>query len=1430
MANEQSSLGVAVLTLTTDSKQLDAGLNQVVQKAQAAAKASADAFKNAFAAPQAQTSESFRRLYTDLDTTGNASNAAADKFRGMFSTVKQGSDVSVPAVAKFGGAMQGALSTVELFTGTLTAAAAIKFADSLISDASHLKNLSAATGVTTDDLQRLTYVGAEFGLGVDEWSHGVEQLSARLAGGDKSASRAVSDLGLNIDKLIQAGPKEAFLQVAEAAGRVEDPMLKGSYALDLFGGKLAKVLLPALGELRTKLDAVPKESIVDQKTIDKADEFDNKVHHLIQTLKAYADLALFGPNPPTAGGRAFMLTGQKPGGGDWESSAGLISKDAPKNNQELITNKQILDNWIKGIRDGKAAVDELTASQRSMITEADKAGRSETEIAQHLKISEDAVHRYVAEVRLQEEAHKKAEEQIKKVLDAQQKLWGSTVQLSAGDTKLVQTLLDEGNSAETIATALGLNAVAVQQVATERERLIKIANFENKENLENIKTWKELQIAYLDAANTINTKLVVAYGEFTKKRGLMGLSAHDAEMKRITDEQDLWLNNLPARTEQNRVFYDLNLRAGTEYYQHLKDLANHTQDTIVERMRNAGVLTRAELKTTADFAKLDFDQMRASGLYTIDALRAAWEKWFKIAHPDLVRFHEELNTWGNDLSNLAAAFDGKLGRVVTAIAQVVTAWNAAAKAADSYRAASMKTGSSGSGAGQAGAEVAGVEGAIFSGKDYATAKKQVDRMGQALAIAQGITAIAQATKGGGIQGILGGALSAAEMGNAIAGPWGAAVGAGVGAIIGALRTDHTLGDLKRTGKAWGVSLSDGLLKQLADDSKTYGGEVQAMAMNLDKVIAEAGGVAAFGVDKAMSKLHDVFSLIQNHQLTVAQGTKVLDANFAEIAAAGTDSYGRIGSKLKELIALDDQFKTHSKAVGEFLKTQGSNALSGFAAVANAVTKPILDAQQAANDADTALEGGIVGMTDGMQKAGAYTTGLVKDILDLQAKIGDLNKKDTLTDAQKRQLDAYKDKLGTLQYEYGKLSDTQKAAGDALEAFAKDGKQNLDDLGIQAVASFEAATAAGVPWNEALAQAAPQLQNLKKAYEALGIPIEDVALKALLVQSTMATAAPDLMAGVAGLSQEFVALDNLSAVTPENFAAMERTGARMYERLQTEAQKAGGESVDALLPMQGFLHQAEDAAKKYGLALDEGTQKMIDLSKEDGIWHDESETANDIMIEGFSAIILAVGGEIPKAWQHMADEAKRAADKAAQAAEDEAARAQAAFDSVTPPDLSGSYDFGGQTTTPPVEGSARGSLVRGWGLEYLKTGGIAAALIASLFVPRGTDTVPAMLTPGEGVVNTLGMSNLGVDGLRAYNRGQVPARGGGDTSRMEAQLTQLNQTSRESVDRLDAIEQAVMANRVTSVQANGRELLQVNIETLENGGAPLTRARQALGVR
>ena len=84
---------------------------------------------------------------------------------------------------------------------------ALDFTKEAIDDAAALEDLSRATGITTDGLQRLGYVGVESGVDLDTMARGVEQLSSKLAHGDKNATEAVEALGLSVKNLIAAGPK-----------------------------------------------------------------------------------------------------------------------------------------------------------------------------------------------------------------------------------------------------------------------------------------------------------------------------------------------------------------------------------------------------------------------------------------------------------------------------------------------------------------------------------------------------------------------------------------------------------------------------------------------------------------------------------------------------------------------------------------------------------------------------------------------------------------------------------------------------------------------------------------------------------------------------------------------------------------------------------------------------------------------------------------------------------------------------------------------------------------------------------------------------------------------------------------------------------------------------------------------------------------------
>ena len=65
------------------------------------------------------------------------------------------------------------------------------------------------------------------------------------------------------------------------------------------------------------------------------------------------------------------------------------------------------------------------------------------------------------------------------------------------------------------------------------------------------------------------------------------------------------------------------------------------------------------------------------------------------------------------------------------------------------------------------------------------------------------------------------------------------------------------------------------------------------------------------------------------------------------------------------------------------------------------------------------------------------------------------------------------------------------------------------------------------------------------------------------------------------------------------------------------------------------------------------------------------------------------------------------------------------------------------------------------LGFSRGGPVYAA--GGMFIPKGTDTVPAMLTPGEYVVNKSAVQSLGMSALHSINQGNMPGGGGGGTS-------------------------------------------------------------------
>lgn len=123
------------------------------------------------------------------------------------------------------------------------------------------------------------------------------------------------------------------------------------------------------------------------------------------------------------------------------------------------------------------------------------------------------------------------------------------------------------------------------------------------------------------------------------------------------------------------------------------------------------------------------------------------------------------------------------------------------------------------------------------------------------------------------------------------------------------------------GRDYGVKISEGLAKEIADKSKTMGREAASL-LSLDKIVAEGGGVSAFGVEKTAAKLHDLFSQIQTGKITAEQAKKPFDALFGEVAQQSiSKTTGLVSQQVRELMALANASGMQSDAVAKFRDEQ-----------------------------------------------------------------------------------------------------------------------------------------------------------------------------------------------------------------------------------------------------------------------------------------------------------------------------------------------------------------------------------------------------------------------------------------------------------------------------------------------------------------------------
>lgn len=445
-----------------------------------------------------------------------------------------------------------------------------------------------------------------------------------------------------------------------------------------------------------------------------------------------------------------------------------------------------------------------------------------------------------------------------------------------------------------------------------------------------------------------------------------------------------------------------------------------------------------------------------------------------------------------------------------------------------------------------------------------------------------------------------------EMSN-IAGESFGRVAQAIGTTVSALAMAHEAGKSMKTAlseKNWAGFIAGAAQAVAAMDQATQHTNKAVNAMSGAMAGAKVG--AAFGPwGAAIGAVGGAILGMARSASTAHKEIEEADKALKEFAVANYGSLDALHEKADLLGVSFTRFTGHGKKGLEEMKKAADEladkietidkasalAVSGFAAITTEMVRP--------------------------------ATEVTKRTMDAYEAIQDFNKEIDKTYAKQIAAGEIVKLTADEQERWKNLVIEQNEALGEFEGVVARLKQPLADLGVLAVATFGAALASGKSYAEAMTEVGPALAKLNQAYVDLGLNVEDVALKHLLIQGAVAEANPSLMAAIDGLSGSMQGLEQLGLLNVDTFGAMQRTGMEMYTRLQDAVNLTGGETRDALVPMQGYLHQAQIAAEQLGIPLDDNTQMLIDQSKELGIWKEAGKSASDRVIEGMQALINKV---------------------------------------------------------------------------------------------------------------------------------------------------------------------------------------------------------------
>lgn len=177
-------------------------------------------------------------------------------------------------VSKQADSIGGSFKKIGGYLGAYFSAQALMgFTSSVINLAERFIDLSAATGISAEALQRLNYAAIDSGVSLETIVSAVQKLQLNLGSGNKKTLDVLEALGLDAETLKQQSPEKQLLIIIQQLKQVQDVGLRSAASNALFGRtyrEMAKLVAQDTEEIKKAMEEGP---VVPQQALDNVDEF-----------------------------------------------------------------------------------------------------------------------------------------------------------------------------------------------------------------------------------------------------------------------------------------------------------------------------------------------------------------------------------------------------------------------------------------------------------------------------------------------------------------------------------------------------------------------------------------------------------------------------------------------------------------------------------------------------------------------------------------------------------------------------------------------------------------------------------------------------------------------------------------------------------------------------------------------------------------------------------------------------------------------------------------------------------------------------------------------------------------------------------------------------------------------------------------------------